>query len=128
MHRSDYTFLADRMAGKSRSDFELLKPCPLCSAMLRRGETVHTVAFSGGGKKDGQRQKGGRPSDYLVHIFGCPYCYPDNNAHRRICPVCSKELNKEDFLIARMFEKQKETRKHVHVLGCTRCRERKNAP
>ncbi len=107
--RSDYRLLANRMAKKSRSQFEVLKPCPICGSMLRRGETVHSVVFSG-------------PQDSLAHLFGCPYCHPANEAHPRVCPVCSRRIPEDGYVIARMFEKP--GRKHVHVLGCTECRQR----
>lgn len=122
--KSDFSLLANRMARKSRETFEVLKPCPLCNTMLRRGETVHSVVFSGGDAAS-SRQDDGRPRDYLAHIFGCPYCYPANAEHVRRCPVCRKDLSADGFVVARMFDKP--GRKHVHVLGCGRCR-RSSAP
>lgn len=119
--RSDYNQLADSMAKRSRDSFEILRPCPLCGKMLRRGETVHSIVFSGGPPKTEQRR--GRTEDYLAHLFGCPYCYPANDEHQRTCPVCNATLRAEGYVIARMFEKP--GKKHVHVLGCTECRERR---
>lgn len=136
--KGDYNLLADRMAKKSRSSLEVLKPCPLCGTMLRRGETVHSVVFSGPAKATSidpatahpaSRPRSSRPEDYLAHLFGCPYCYPANSEHRRTCPVCSRRLPDDGYVIARMFEKP--GRKHVHVLGCTGCRtpsDRRNRP
>lgn len=62
----------------------------------------------------------------MVHMFGCPYC--DSRAGRsnghdrtpRYCPVCTGLLGEEDHAVARLFERR--DRKHLHVLGCTRCR------
>jgi hypothetical protein len=119
LRRSGYTQLANRMADKSRDSFEVLKPCPLCGTMLRRGETVHSVVFSGG-KASGTAA---RPADYLTHIFGCPYCYPATPDHRRECPVCNETVPDDGYVIARMFDKP--GKKHVHVLGCTVCRQRR---
>jgi hypothetical protein len=120
--RNDYTQLANGMAKRSRGSFEVLRPCPLCGTMLRRGETVHSVVFSGdsgaAASPDSPTRK--RPEDHLAHLFGCPYCYPANDEHRRVCPVCRKEIPADGYVIARMFEKP--GRKHVHVLGCTVCR------
>jgi hypothetical protein len=113
--KSDYNLLADRMASKSRGNFEVLKPCPLCHTMLRRGERVHSVVFSGPRSDRG-------PAESMAHLFGCPYCHPANDDHPRICPVCSKVVPADGYVIARMFEKP--GRKHIHVLGCTRCRTR----
>ena len=112
LSKSDFTLLAHKMAKKTRDNFEVLKPCPLCGAMLRKGETVHSVVFSGGTLANGE--------DCLAHLFGCPYCYPANHEHPRKCPVCTKTVTADGFVIARMFEKP--GRKHVHVLGCTECR------
>ena len=128
--RSDYTYLADRMATRSRDRFEVLKPCPLCSTMLRKGETVHSVVFSGpahaesvrpGSATAAPRPESRRtPEESMAHLFGCPYCYPPNGDHPRLCPVCNQVVPDDGYVIARMFEKP--GRKHVHVLGCTRCR------
>jgi len=125
--RGDYTQLAHRMARRTRESFEVLKPCPLCGTMLRKGETVHSVVFSGPAyaqnpKKAGVTPSRNRPEDHLAHLFGCPYCYPANDDHPRQCPVCTKVLPRDGYVIDRMFEKP--GRKHVHVLGCTECRSR----
>lgn len=113
--RNDFTLLADRMAKRTRESFAVLKPCPLCGSMLRKGETVHSVVFSGGAQKRRDESQ-----DYLAHLFGCPYCYPSNREHPRTCPVCSKTIPADGYVVARMFERPE--RKHVHVLGCTECR------
>ncbi len=128
--KGDYRLLADRMARKTRDSFEVLKPCPLCGTMLRRGETVHSVVFSGpahaesitpgtAARKPASRQI----DDCLAHLFGCPYCHPANDDHPRNCPVCSRTIPADGYVIARMFEQP--GRKHVHVLGCTECRTRR---
>jgi hypothetical protein len=36
--------------------------------------------------------------------------------------VCRQVLPPDGYLIARMFEKSGRKRRHVHVLGCTACR------
>jgi hypothetical protein len=138
LRKSGYYELANRMARRSRESFQVLKPCPICGAMLRRGETVHTHVYSkdsgdaeptvGGGGSGGSLGApgaaglgtGGRPKEALVHMFGCPYCYPANDKYPRICPVCRRELPADGFLYARMFYRG--SRRHVHVLGCTECR------
>jgi len=121
LRKSNYSQLANKMARKSRDNLEVLKPCPLCGTMLRRGETVHSVVFSGGKQAAPTTgSRGGRPPDYLSHIFGCPYCHPANREHPRTCPVCHRTIPEGGYVIARMFDKP--GRKHVHVLGCTECR------
>jgi hypothetical protein len=128
--RGDYRQLADRMSARSRDELEVLKPCPLCGTMLRRGETVHSVVFSGPGPAgttaDGSgtstRTRANQVQDAIAHLFGCPYCHPANEEHPRRCPVCRKVIPADGYVIARMFEKP--GRKHVHVLGCTNCRTR----
>jgi hypothetical protein len=134
------------MAKRSRNSFEVLKPCPICHTMLRRGERLHTVVYTGGSRRPrgSGAQSGGaagaedahlpadrtshapepgaprRDEDTLTHIFGCPYCYPPDDEHPRYCPVCERKLGPDDYVIARMFNRA--PRSHVHVLGCTQCR------
>ncbi|MFO7782258.1 MAG: hypothetical protein R6W94_11600 [Spirochaetia bacterium] len=126
------------MAKRSRNSFEVLKPCPICHTMLRRGERLHTVVYTsggrqprGGGAEDAPGSADGtsrapeqsaprRDEDTLTHIFGCPYCYPPDDEHPRYCPVCERKLGPEDYVIARMFNRA--PRSHIHVLGCTQCR------
>ena len=113
--KNDFSGLSNRMADKSRDRFEVLRPCPLCGTMLRRGETVHSIVYSEG--------KRGRAEDSIAHMFGCPYCHPWNEEHQRECPVCHQTIPDGGYVIARMFEKP--GKKHVHVLGCTECRKKK---
>lgn len=130
LRKGDYRQLADRMAQKSRESLEVLKPCPLCNTMLQRGERVRSIVFSGDGKtrheeqiRPGQRAgPDTRIQEAITHMLGCPHCYgPQARADRR-CPVCNDVLAEEDYVIARMFIRK--GRKHIHVLGCTRCRGR----
>jgi len=87
--------------------------CPLCGTPLLKGETVHSHLYPG--KPDG-----------MMHIFGCPFCYRDHPRVKekrdvyRICPFCKKEVSKDGWVVARVFEKPEKT--HIHVLGCTECR------
>ncbi|MFW6215573.1 MAG: hypothetical protein ACOC45_06460 [Alkalispirochaetaceae bacterium] len=124
LRKSDYSSLSNVMAKKSREQLQLLKPCPICSTMLGPGERVKTTVFSGDGKSAYNPDRGSfssrRIEDAMVHMYGCPYCYPANRNHPRICPVCRNELPETGYVIARMF--MRKDRKHVHVLGCTECR------
>ncbi len=122
MRKSDYHFLSNRMADRSRGSFEVLRPCPLCKSLLRRGETVHSVVYSGDGERAGDsgEHSARHKPDAMAHLFGCRYCYPANREHPRICPVCANEISADGFVVARMFERRE--RKHIHVLGCTECR------
>lgn len=83
------------------------RSCPLCSSLLAPGERVSSKLYPG-------------KADRIMHIFGCPHCWPASNSAPRICPVCRRELDPEGWVVARYFEKP--DRKHVHVLGCTSCR------
>jgi hypothetical protein len=83
------------------------RTCPVCSALLGKGERVKSSAFP---------SMGG--ADRLMHIAGCVYCLEGERT--RVCPVCGSVLFDDEFLIARLFEKP--GRSHVHVLGCTRCK------
>jgi len=125
LQKKDYSVLSDRMAQKTRDEFHVMKPCPLCGTLLKKGERVHTVVYSksaGDGKNEGavRNTDRERPKDSIVHMFGCPYCYPANDEHRRVCPVCHDVIADDGYVVARMFEKK--PRNHVHVLGCTGCR------
>ena len=82
--------------------------CPLCSSPLASGERVKSDLSAGKG-------------DRIMRIFGCPACWPsmDGRPPRR-CPVCGLEIPREGYAVARYFERP--GRKHVHVLGCSRCR------
>jgi hypothetical protein len=97
-------------AGADGSDHGDPQACPVCSAQLNKGELVKSRAFPSlsGGK------------DRLMHIRGCAYCLGDDGRDRR-CPVCGDSLTEDDYLIARMFERANR-RKHVHVQGCSRCK------
>ncbi|MCG8478429.1 MAG: hypothetical protein MI724_04975 [Spirochaetales bacterium] len=119
LRRTDYSALSNRMATKTRGSLYVMKPCPVCGTLLADGERVHTVVFSGEppGRRPRNRE---RPEESMVHMFGCPHCYPASSRHPRICPVCKNEISEEGYIVARMFVRG--TRKHVHVLGCTECR------
>ena len=119
--RTDFTHLAHRMARRTRQSFEVLKPCPLCSTMLRRGQTVRSVVFSGERGPATEEDRAERAADTIAHLYGCPYCYPANNEHPRICPVCRRAVEPDGYVYARMFRRP--GRRHVHVLGCTGCRQ-----
>jgi hypothetical protein len=82
--------------------------CPVCSARLEKGERVKSTAFPSFTGKD-----------RMMFIRGCVYCL--EGGRDRTCPVCGAVLASDDILIARMFERP--GRSHVHVLGCSRCRE-----
>jgi len=82
--------------------------CPVCSAKLYEGERVKSSAFPG---LPGQ----GR----MMHISGCMFCL--DGGRERKCPVCGDTIQVDEILVARMFEQP--GRSHVHVLGCSHCRE-----
>lgn len=94
-------------AGERAAAEEKPRTCPLCGEVLSPGQRVKTRVNPGQGDK-------------LMQIFGCPHCYPPNIECKRICPVCEKEVPRQGYVIARLFEHPR--RKHVHVLGCSGCR------
>lgn len=114
--RGNYNQLAAKMADKDRHKIEVLKPCPVCGHLNRKNETVHSVYYS-------KSAKGHKlPVDEIhTEIFGCPYCWPANDEHPRVCPVCKKTLPPDGFLVARTFRKPGQ-KDHVHVIGCTECK------
>ena len=83
--------------------------CPVCGVVLEGGQKIRSAIFPGG---DGR----------VCHIFGCPSCLShDLPSARRTCPVCKRKLTKEEYLVARVFERQGR-KSHVHILGCVHCR------
>ncbi|MBU0934821.1 MAG: hypothetical protein KKC64_04335, partial [Spirochaetes bacterium] len=81
------------------------RSCPVCSMKLSPGMSVRSKLFT---------EKG---NDRIMHVFGCPYCWPDNTAHQRTCPVCHQMIPRNGYLISRYFEDA--SHRHVHVLGCS---------
>ena len=83
--------------------------CPVCSSRLNKGDLVKSLAFPSitGGK------------DRLMYIRGCYYCLFEDLPRR--CPVCGINLDDDDYLIARMFERSNR-HNHVHVMGCNNCK------
>ena len=84
--------------------------CPLCAFPLYK-EDLYSRVF--------------RPmtvSDQRCIIFGCPHCWPKPEPGiKRICPVCRKAVPPEGHLVARLFNKTKDGKKHVIVTGCSVC-------
>lgn len=83
--------------------------CPVCGLVLDNGKQIKSAVFPGEGER-------------LMHIFGCPRCYPyaERDIERK-CPVCKKTVSPEGYLIARLFERP-HGKRHVHILGCVECR------
>jgi len=95
-----------------KKDFNIKKKdqiCPVCLHVIARGDQLKTVVFPA---KENS-------IDHIMHIKGCYTCL--NTNVKRWCPVCRTNISKEDFLLARMFERS-HTKNHVHVLGCTKCK------
>jgi len=93
------------------------RTCPLCGHVLLKGQRVKSLLFRGGTEAGGVKEQ-------VAHLLGCPFCYPPNREHKRVCPVCGSVLPPEGYLIARFFTRKGKKRKHVHVLGCTECRKK----
>lgn len=143
--RGDYQLLANKMAKRTRDNFGVLRPCPVCGTMLSKGQKVRTRVVTVGGTPP----KSGIVES-MVQMFGCEFCdarqqdgsqlskiIPGPGAGaspgagpaarvppKRVCPVCEKELGAADYLVARLFERQGR-KPHLHVLGCSRCRDYK---
>ncbi len=105
--RSSPRYVKDGL-GVEREKGMGLRSCPVCGERLAPGVTVKSKVYDA--KADSR----------IMHIFGCPYCWPDNGEYRRVCPVCEKYVPRGGFLVARYFEQP--NRRHVHVLGCSGCR------
>ena len=74
---------------------------------LEVGQKIHSVAFNAA-------------NESIMHLYGCPHCYPERTALKRICPVCKKELSVQGFLVGRMWDRK--GKKHLHISGCTECK------
>ena len=84
--------------------------CPLCQSDLFVGENIISKVY--------------RPMnvpDQLMVVQGCPHCYPKcEPGLKRICPVCKKNVEQNQTLTARLFNKAL-GKKHVHIVGCSNC-------
>lgn len=86
--------------------------CPLCQNPLKPGQNLFSKVFG----------KQGEKPDQLCYVYGCPNCFPVTNVSaRRTCPVCHKEIGKDGYLIARMFNHTKSGKPHVIINGCGNC-------
>jgi len=83
--------------------------CPVCSMRMLKGELVKTIAFA----------TGIRSRDRIIHIKGCFNCLEKDLPRR--CPVCRANMSLDDYLVARMFERNNR-KNHIHILGCNICR------
>ncbi|MDR1212189.1 MAG: hypothetical protein LBK40_08175, partial [Spirochaetaceae bacterium] len=68
------------------------RTCPVCSAVLAKGERVKSTAYPSMGGVD-----------RLMYISGCTYCLEGDRV--RSCPVCGAILKAGDILVARMYDK-----------------------
>jgi len=84
--------------------------CPVCLFQLESGSMIKATAFPPATPYH---------KDRLMHINGCVYCM--GGKRERVCPVCGNTIGLNDFLVARLFDRQNRN-PHVHVLGCTLCR------
>ena len=84
------------------------RSCPVCNEKLEAGMRVHSKLY----KRNA--------NEHYMHVYGCPFCWPENTRFPRVCPVCGKNVPKGGFLVARYYEKL--NTKHVHVIGCSGCR------
>ena len=88
--------------------------CPVCDSGLVDIERLISRVYHT--EKD---------TDQLCNIMGCPHCFPYTEVGvRRKCPVCTKTIPSEGYLIARIFYHQNR-KNHVHIIGCTECHKRK---
>ena len=88
--------------------------CPVCDSGLVDKERIISRVY--------HTEKS---TDQLCNIMGCPHCFPYTEVGvRRKCPVCTKTIPAEGYLIARIFYHQNR-KNHVHIIGCTECNKRK---
>ncbi len=98
--------------------------CPICGSYLKKGERIHSAVYPG-------------ETERTVYVYGCPYCYKkidsknlktekydSKKVKKRACPVCSKNLKENDYLIGKMWDTEVKT--HLKVIGCIKCRKYPN--
>ena len=86
--------------------------CPVCGTMMQPGENLVSKVFV----------TSGEVNDQICYIYGCPHCYPRvEPGVKRVCPVCHKSLEQNQYLLARRFNKTKSGTPHVIVNGCGNC-------
>ena len=86
--------------------------CPVCGTMMLPGENLVTKVFT----------TSGQVNDQICYIYGCPHCFPVYEPGiKRSCPVCKKNVEQKQYLLARRFNKTKSGTPHVIVNGCGNC-------
>jgi predicted nucleic acid-binding Zn ribbon protein len=79
--------------------------CPVCGTELKLGEQIKSTTFSL------------QSSERIIYIRGCRYCVTGGVS--RGCPVCHKQLQMDETLIARMSKT--DVGNAVRILGCPQC-------
>lgn len=86
--------------------------CPVCGTSLAQGENLVSKVFV----------TNGQVNDQICYIYGCPHCFPRcEPGIKRTCPVCHKNIEQNQYLLARRFNKTKSGTPHVIVNGCGNC-------
>lgn len=86
--------------------------CPVCGTFLAQGENLVSKVFV----------TNGQVNDQICYIYGCPHCFPRcKPGIKRTCPVCHKNIEQNQYLLARRFNKTKSGTPHVIVNGCGNC-------
>ena len=86
--------------------------CPVCGTMMLPGENLVTKVFT----------TSGQVNDQICYIYGCPHCFPVcEPGIKRSCPVCKKNVEQKQYLLARRLNKTKSGTPHVIVNGCGNC-------
>ena len=86
--------------------------CPVCGTMMLPGENLVTKVFT----------TSAQVNDQICYIYGCSHCFPVcEPGIKRSCPVCKKNVEQKQYLLARRFNKTKSGTPHVIVNGCGNC-------
>lgn len=86
--------------------------CPVCGTSLAPGKNLVSKVFV----------TSGQVNDQICYIYGCPHCFPHcEPGIKRLCPVCHKNVEQNQYLLARRFNKTKSGTPHVIVNGCGNC-------
>ena len=110
--RNVYFLSSKKMPPKKRPSGGGFVNCPVCGTPLLPGENIVTKVFT----------TTGQVNDQICYIYGCPHCYPRcEPGVKRSCPVCKKNVEQNQYLLARRFNKTKSGTPHVIVNGCGNC-------
>ncbi len=81
--------------------------CPLCGHELLKGERIRSNQVEIG------------EVEVRTYIKGCPYCMATGSRLKRTCPVCKKNVESDQSIMA--VSDPRADRKKLGIKGCKNC-------